>query len=123
MLVKDLSTTGAGILVDAATDRELVDTENVHIELRLFGADDEGIQLRGRTIHRKLLGSSVKHGIVFDTRGTPGFERKENLGEHFLMQGWRKEYVGDLLMSILDGSKAMVIGENGKVQLIPAEKK
>jgi len=51
------------------------------------------------------------------------FERKENLGEHFLMQGWRKEYVGDLLMSILDGSKAMVIGENGKVQLIPAEKK
>ena len=27
------------------------------------------------------------------------------------------------LMSILDGSKAMVIGENGKVQLIPADKK
>jgi len=51
------------------------------------------------------------------------FERKENLDEHFLMQGWRKEYVGDLLMSILDGSKAMVIGENGKVQLIPADKK
>lgn len=51
------------------------------------------------------------------------FERKENLEEHFLMQGWRKEYVGDLLMSILDGSKAMVIGKNGKVQLIPTEKK
>jgi hypothetical protein len=39
------------------------------------------------------------------------------------MQGWRKEYVGDLLKSILDGTKAMVIGKNGKVQLIPAEKK
>ncbi len=51
------------------------------------------------------------------------FERKENLGEHFLMQGWRKEFVGELLMSILDGSKAMVIGTNGKVKLIPAEKK
>jgi ribonuclease D len=50
------------------------------------------------------------------------FERKENLDEHFLMQGWRKEYVGELLMSILDGSKAMVIGKNGKVQLISAEK-
>lgn len=51
------------------------------------------------------------------------FEQQENLDEHFLMQGWRKEYVGDLLKSILDGTKAMVIGENGKVQLIPAEKK
>jgi ribonuclease D len=51
------------------------------------------------------------------------FEQQENLSEHFLMQGWRKEYVGDLLKSILDGTKAMVIGENGKVQLIPAEKK
>ena len=50
------------------------------------------------------------------------FEQKENLDEHFLMQGWRKEYVGDLLKSILDGSKAMVIGKNGKVQLIPALK-
>lgn len=50
------------------------------------------------------------------------FERKENLDEHFLMQGWRKEYVGDLLKSILNGSKALIIGKNGKVQLIPSEK-
>jgi len=50
------------------------------------------------------------------------FEQKENLEEHFLMQGWRKEYVGDLLKSILNGSKALTIGKNGKVQLIPSEK-
>lgn len=50
------------------------------------------------------------------------FEQKENLDEHFLMQGWRKEYVGDLLKSILNGSKALTIGKNGKVQLIPSEK-
>ena len=50
------------------------------------------------------------------------FEQKENLDEHFLMQGWRKEYVGDLLKSILNGGKALTIGKNGKVQLIPSEK-
>lgn len=50
------------------------------------------------------------------------FEQKDNLDEHFLMQGWRKEYVGDLLKSILDGSKALVIGKNNKVQLISPAK-
>jgi len=38
------------------------------------------------------------------------------------MQGWRKEYVGDLLKSILNGGKALTVGKNGKVQLIPSEK-
>ena len=50
------------------------------------------------------------------------FEQKENLDDHFLMQGWRKESVGTLLKSILNGSKALAIGKNGKVQLISSEK-
>ena len=46
------------------------------------------------------------------------FEQGENFEDHFLLRGWRKDCIGSLLSSILDGSKALAIGEKGKVKLI-----
>jgi len=125
---KEVSKSGSAIL--SAVKKGLATPDDQIPELPEFDGYSTGkgveellaayIQIRSEELkiepsvlaHRKRIHDFVKC-----------FERKENLDEHFLMQGWRKEYVGDLLMSILDGSKAMVIGENGKVQLIPADKK
>lgn len=46
------------------------------------------------------------------------YERNENFEDHFLLRGWRKDCIGSKLSSILDGSKALAIGEKGKVRLI-----
>jgi ribonuclease D len=51
------------------------------------------------------------------------YEQDHNIEDHFLLQGWRKECIGSLLASILDGSKALTIGEKGKVKLISMKDK
>lgn len=124
---KEVSKSGAAIL--DAVKKGLAMPEDQIPELPEFDGYSTGkgveellaafIQIRSEELkiepsvlaHRKRIHDFVKC-----------FEQKENLDEHFLMQGWRKEYVGDLLKSILNGGKALTIGKNGKVQLIPSEK-
>ncbi|MFQ5450741.1 MAG: ribonuclease D [Nitrospinaceae bacterium] len=60
--------------------------------------------------HRKHI-----HGFV------KWHEQNKNLEEHFLFQGWRKEGIGLLLNSILDGEKGLTIGKDGRVRLVPAK--
>ena len=45
-------------------------------------------------------------------------EQEGDLENHSLLQGWRKESIGSLLFSILDGRKGLVIDKGGKVKLI-----
>ncbi len=124
---KEVSKSGAAIL--DAVKKGLATPEDQIPELPEFDGYSTGkgvgellaayIQIRSEELkiepsvlaHRKRIHDFVKC-----------FEQKENIDEHFLMQGWRKESVGTLLKSILNGSKALTIGKNGKVQLIPSEK-
>jgi len=124
---KEVSKSGQAIL--SAVEKGLAMPEDQIPELPEFNGYSTGkgveellaayIQIRSEELkiepsvlaHRKRIHDFVKC-----------FEQKENLDDHFLMQGWRKEGVGDLLKAILDGKKALAIGENGKVRLISSEK-
>ena len=55
---------------------------------------------------RKLIHEFVKY-----------YELKKNLDELPLFHGWRKDLIGDILYSILDGQKGLVINKSGEVSL------
>ena len=47
------------------------------------------------------------------------FEQKMNMDEHFLLQGWRKEYIGKPMLSLINGEVGLKINPSGQVTLIP----
>ena len=47
------------------------------------------------------------------------FDQKMDLDRHYLLSGWRKEAIGDLLNSILKGQRGLAIGENGRLRVFP----
>jgi ribonuclease D len=56
---------------------------------------------------RKQIHSFVAH-----------FEQKEDMEEHFLFQGWRKELIGSPMFSLLSGKVGLKIDPSGQVRLI-----
>lgn len=56
---------------------------------------------------RKQIHSFVTH-----------FEQKENMEDHFLFQGWRKDLVGTPMFSLLSGKVGLKIDPSGQVRLI-----
>ncbi len=55
---------------------------------------------------RKQIHSFVAH-----------FEQKEDMEEHFLFQGWRKELIGTPMFSLLSGKVGLRIDPSGQVRL------
>ncbi len=51
------------------------------------------------------------------------YEQGENLEEHFLFQGWRKECIGSRLHALLEGEKGLGIDKSGRVTLIASTRK
>lgn len=49
------------------------------------------------------------------------FDQNLDLERHYLLSGWRKEAIGDLLKSTLKGQRALAIGKNGKPRVFPVE--
>jgi hypothetical protein len=44
-------------------------------------------------------------------------EKKEDLEQHPLFHGWRKELIGSDLHLLLEGERGLYINDNGKVEL------
>lgn len=49
------------------------------------------------------------------------FEQKLNMDEHFLLRGWRRECIGEPMLSLLNGEVGLKISPSGQVILIPAK--
>lgn len=49
------------------------------------------------------------------------FEQKLNMEENILLQGWRKECIGDPMLKLLNGEVGLKINPSGQVVLIPIE--
>ena len=49
------------------------------------------------------------------------FYQSLDMEGRYLLYGWRKEAIGDLLHSILKGQRALSIGENGRLKVFPVE--
>ncbi|MZH15040.1 MAG: ribonuclease D [Nitrospinae bacterium] len=49
------------------------------------------------------------------------FEQKWNMDENFLLQGWRKECIGEPMLRLLNGEVGLKINPSGQVTLIPIE--
>ena len=49
------------------------------------------------------------------------FEQKRNMDENFLLQGWRKECIGEPMLRLLNGEVGLKINPLGQVMLIPIE--
>ena len=47
--------------------------------------------------------------------------KKQNMSENFLLQGWRKECIGEPMLRLLKGEVGLKINQSGKVVLIPIE--
>ena len=77
------------------------------------------VQIRADELHiepRVLADRKSIHDFVKYFYQSPGMEG------HYLLYGWRKEAIGDLLHSILKGQRALTIGENGRLKIFPVEK-
>ncbi len=49
------------------------------------------------------------------------FEQKLDMNEHFLLQGWRRECIGEPMLKLLNGEVGLKINPSGEVALIPIE--
>ena len=49
------------------------------------------------------------------------FGQKLNMGENFLLQGWRKECIGEPMLKLLNGEVGLKINPSGQIALIPIE--
>ncbi|MBT5469216.1 MAG: ribonuclease D [Nitrospina sp.] len=47
------------------------------------------------------------------------FEQKLDMDEHFLLQGWRRECIGEPMLKLLNGEVGLKINPTGQVALIP----
>jgi ribonuclease D len=47
------------------------------------------------------------------------FEKKVDMDKNFLLQGWRREYIGKPMLSLLKGEVGLKINPSGAVALIP----
>ncbi len=75
-LLKDVSLTGIGVLVNSDTDQELVETSLV--EVSLGALDEEGpIEFVGKIRFRGIEGCSIRHGIEIIPKLTNGFAALE----------------------------------------------
>lgn len=65
----------------------------------------------------------VEANILADRRQIHDFvrcyEETGNVEHHFLFQSWRKDCIGTMLYSIMDGKMALAIGKDERVTLIP----
>ncbi|MEK9629544.1 MAG: ribonuclease D [Nitrospinota bacterium] len=50
------------------------------------------------------------------------FEKKLNMEDNFLLQGWRRECIGEPMLKLLNGEVGLKINPSGQVALIPLEK-
>jgi hypothetical protein len=71
--VKDLSESGAGLLVRPPEDLELLAQPRLRLELVLRG-EERPLDLRARLAFRRLAGSMLHYGLAFDAVASPGFE-------------------------------------------------
>ncbi len=49
------------------------------------------------------------------------FEQNLDMNEHFLFQSWRRECIGEPMLSLLSGKVGLKINPKGQVDLIPSE--
>jgi len=49
------------------------------------------------------------------------FGQKLNMGENFLLQGWRKECIGEPMLKLLNGEVGLKINPSGQIALIPID--
>jgi len=49
------------------------------------------------------------------------FGQKLNMDENFLLQGWRKECIGEPMLKLLNGEVGLKINPSGQIALIPIE--
>ena len=49
------------------------------------------------------------------------FGQKFNMDENFLLQGWRKECIGEPMLKLLNGEVGLKINPSGQIALIPIE--
>lgn len=88
-LLKDVSASGMGVLVDAFTDRALAEHREVDIVLELPGLDSL-IACVGRIRYRRLVGCGIKHGVEFAPDLTPGFASVERRVNEYVMNRQRQ---------------------------------
>jgi len=84
------------------TTRGVEELLSVYVQIR-----SEELKIEATVLaDRKQIHSFVAH-----------FEQKLNMEEHFLFQGWRKEFIGSPMLSLLSGKMGLKINSSGQVCL------
>jgi ribonuclease D len=120
---KELNKSGASILFAIERAMEVPESDLVKLPESNGHATTRGVeellsayvQIRSEELKiepsfladRKQIHSFVAH-----------FEQKEDMEEHFLFQGWRKELIGSPMFSLLSGKVGLKIDPSGQVRLI-----
>jgi len=71
--VKDLSESGAGLILRPPEDTELLALPRLRLALTLPG-DQQALDLRARLVFRRMSGTLLHYGVVFDALASPSFE-------------------------------------------------
>jgi hypothetical protein len=92
--VKDLSESGAGLILRPPEELDLLRQPRLRLALTLPG-QEHPLDLRARLVFRRLAGPLIQYGVSFDAYASPNFElSRERLsnwvGERRSLQGARR---------------------------------
>ncbi len=119
---KELSKSGTSILSAIGKAMEVPESELVELPESNGHATTRGVEeLLSAYVQIRSEELKIEPSILADRKQIHSFvahfEQKEDMEEHFLFQGWRKELIGSPMFSLLSGKVGLKINPSGQVRL------
>jgi ribonuclease D len=120
---KELSKGGASILSAVEKAMEVPESDLVELPENNGHATTRGVEeLLSAYVQIRSEELKIEPSVLADRKQIHSFvahfEKKEDVEEHFLFQGWRKELIGSPMFSLLSGKVGLKIDPSGQVRLI-----
>ena len=120
---KELNKGGASILSAIERAMEVPESDLVKLSESNGHATTRGVEeLLSAYVQIRSEELKIEPSVLADRKQIHSFvahfEQKEDMEEHFLFQGWRKELIGIPMFSLLSGKMGLKIDPSGQVCLI-----
>ena len=120
---KELNKSGGSILSAIERAMELPESDLVKLPESNGHATTRGVEeLLSTYVQIRSEELKIEPSVLADRKQIHSFvahfEKKEDMEENFLFQGWRKELIGSPMFSLLSGKVGLRINPSGQVRLI-----
>jgi len=123
---KEAGKSGASILKTVKKGNEVPETELPRLADTDGYSTTRGIEeLLSAFVQIRSEELKIESSILADRKRircfATHFGQKLNMDENFLLQGWRKECIGEPMLRLLNGEVGLKINPSGQIALIPIE--